>query len=158
MGDPASEIPARRPQRRKRVGRLILVAAVVVVGGLAAAATLYDEVLLCDIKGVNWFTDGFGPPCQGNGLNGYEYSGGGEYPYGSKVTETVSLLNLGNQTCYVSDAAVMFSAPPIHGITSNLPLTVPPLSVRMLSVSFPAPSAAYNWSIEIDYNATTAAP
>ena len=127
----------------------------VAVSIVVLAAYWFDEIEVCHIDGVNWEANNYGqifepPGCSGTGFQGAPYTSGGNYQFGSTVHESFELENNGSQPCYVSNLTVSFSAPPISGVSSNLPMTVPPGASAQLRASFAAPSYSYDWSIVIE--------
>lgn len=161
--DPPADTGSRIRRRRRRTVIVLGIALVATI--VVSAVILHYVVFVVHIAGVNWMattttpnhvpgaTSG-GPPCEGNGLSGWTYTNGGNYPYASTITEVLGLQNT-NYTagCYVSNLTVSFSAPPLGGVASNLPARIPPDGTLLLCVQFVAPSNPYNWSIDIDYNA-----
>lgn len=151
--------PTRSVSRRRRtLYAVIALASVFAVAAVVLDAYWVDEVEVCHIDGVNWEPNNFGqipepPGCSGTGFQGIPYTAGGNYPYGSLIHEAFELQNNGSRPCYVSNLTVSFSAPPITGASSNLPMVVPAGGQAQLEASFPAPSMAYDWSIVISYNA-----
>ncbi len=156
--------------RTLRRGLIVAIATAVVLGVSLAGVTIYYVVEEVHVTAINWLP---GVPrsalssessCDGPGLNLVDTTSttGGNYPYGSKITELFEAENLNlSQSCSLSNLTVFTCAPACPGpavsaLSSDLPATVTPRGSFAIQVTFALPSTSNDMSINIAYEAVQA--